>query len=148
MTWKPHVTVAAIAENAGKFIMVEEIIEQTAVLNQPAGHLEPGESLTQAVSRETLEETGWHFRPRGLSGIYQWTHPANGTSFVRFCFVGDCYEQVANAKLDPDIQQVLWLSAEQILANPQRLRSPMVSRCLQDYKQGQHYPLSMLQDLP
>ena len=147
MTWKPHVTVAAIIQNDDKFLMVEECIDGAMRYNQPAGHLEPGESLTDAVIRETLEETAWHFKPASLTGIYRWNNPANNRTFLRFSFTGDCLNHDSSLKLDKDIHQVLWMTLADIEARSNALRSPMVLQSLYDFLNGTHYPLAILKEL-
>lgn len=147
MTFRPSVTVAAIVERAGRFLLVEERAAGRAVLNQPAGHLEPGESLLEAVIRETLEETGCHFRPRALVGLYLW-HGAEGRpAFLRVAFAGELHGREAGRGLDPDIIACHWLGREQLAAEPARLRSPLVLRCMDDYLAGARYPLSLLSTL-
>lgn len=143
--WAPRVTVAAIVEDQGRFLMVEEIIDGKSLLNQPAGHLEPGESLLQAVCRETLEETAWILEPQALVGVYRWVHPDSNETFLRSAFCGQARPGPADATLDPDIHQVHWLTPEQIHAWP--WRSPLVGRCLQDYLAGRRYALDLLLDI-
>ena len=147
MVWKPHVTVAALAEQDGCFLLVEEEIAGRRVLNQPAGHLEPGESLRAAVVRETLEETGRDFTPRGVVGIYRWANPGSEQTFLRVCFAGEVGERSPGRELDPAIVDTLWLDPASLRAEPERLRSPMVLRCIDDHRAGRHYPLDVLQDL-
>jgi len=147
MTWKPHVTVAAVIRRKNKFLMVEEKIDGHRVYNQPAGHLEPGETLLQAVIRETLEETAWLFEPQSLIGIYQWLNPHNNKSFMRFSFAGHCLEHDALRPLDTDIERAVWLSIEDIQEREQSLRSPMVLQCIHDYLKGNAYPLTVLKGL-
>jgi len=142
MTWKPHVTVAAIIEDDGKFLMIEEISDGECVINQPAGHLEPNEDLINAVIRETLEETAWHFTPSMITGIYQWTSPNDGKTFLRVCFTGQCDRHEAEQALDEGIIRTLWLSREDLLDAP--LRSPMVLQGIDDYLAGNRYPLELL----
>lgn len=125
--------------------MVEENDDGQTVYNQPAGHLEPSESLLQAVSREVLEETGHPFQPTALTGIYRWVHPQKDLTFMRFCFTGALGPRDTARALDPDIVQTHWLSVEEIRQRPQR--SPMVLTCLEDYLRGQHYPLELYRDL-
>ena len=127
--------------------MVEEKIDGHRVYNQPAGHLEPGETLYQAVIRETLEETAWLFEPESLIGIYQWLNPSNNKSFMRFCFSGHCLEHDAQRTLDSDIERAVWLSLEAIQEREQSLRSPMVLQCIHDYLKGNTYPLTVLKGL-
>jgi 8-oxo-dGTP pyrophosphatase MutT (NUDIX family) len=147
MTWKPHVTVAALVERDGRFLVVEEAIEGRLVYNQPAGHLEDGEELIQAVSRETLEETAWTVDPQALSGIYRWRHEVSGTTFIRFAFICQAIEEHPGRELDPDIERCLWMSREELARMPGSLRSPLVLRCIDDYLAGHSYPLSLLNDV-
>src|SRR4030067_862594 len=147
MIWKPNVVVAAIAERDGKCLLVEEKAEGKLVLTQPAGHLDEGESLMQAVVRETLEETAWHFTPEALVGVYRWPHPTKGITYLRFAFTGRVTRQETNRALDHDIVRALWLSPEGIRAGRARHRSPQVERCLNDYLAGRRYPLDLLKDL-
>lgn len=141
MGWNPEVTVAAIAERDDRFLIVEERISGRLVLNQPAGHLEDGETLIDAVIRETREETAWRFKPDALVGTYLWRNPVDGRSFLRFAFCGAVDDHHAHQPLDAGIQRALWLSHEQLLAQASRLRSPMVLRCLQDYLLGKRQAL-------
>ena len=148
MIWKPNGGVAAIVERDGKFLLVEERTDDgEIVLNQPAGHLDEGESLMQAVVRETLEETAWHFTPEALLGVYRWPHPTKGITYLRFAFTGRVTRQETNRALDHDIVRALWLSPEEIRAERARHRSPQVERCLNDYLAGRRYPLDLLKDL-
>ncbi|MEJ2509826.1 MAG: NUDIX hydrolase [Gammaproteobacteria bacterium] len=147
MIWKPHVTVAAVAERDGRFLLVEEEIEGRLVINQPAGHLDPGESLVDAAVRETLEETAWHFRPTGLVGIYRWVNPDNDATFVRFTFAGQVADHEPQRPLDKEIRRVLWLGPDELDARADQLRSPLVRRAIDDYRAGQRYPLDLLLDL-
>ena len=144
MGWNPEVTVAAIAEIDGRFLMVEERIKGRLVLNQPAGHLEDGETLLEAVIRETREETAWRFQPTALVGTYLWRSPDDGRSFLRFTFCGTVDDHRAQQPLDHGIQRTLWVTHEQLLAQAPRLRSPMVMRCLQDYRLGKRQPLDTI----
>ena len=148
MVWKPHVTVAAIAEKDGKFLIVEERVDGQLVYNQPAGHLDPGESLIEAVIRETFEETAWTFRPEALVGIQLWRHPAKkDESYLRFSFCGACQEHHSRQPLDTGIERALWLSREQLGDNRHRLRSPMVLRSIDDYLEGNRYSMDMLEHI-
>jgi ADP-ribose pyrophosphatase YjhB (NUDIX family) len=140
------VTVSAVVERAGRFLLVRERDAQGTVLNQPAGHLEQGETLLQAVRRETREETRWDFEPRGLVGVYRWILPGGDPTYLRFCFHGACRDHAAGAPLDPDILAVRWLTREELLREG-RLRSPMVLACIDDYLAGHSVPLSLLRDL-
>lgn len=148
MTWKPHVTVAAVIEREGRFLMVEEKCEGRLVYNQPAGHLDEGEGLIDAAIRETLEETAWCFQPTALTGFYRWRHPIRGTTYLRTCFTGTCYNHDPMRALDNGILRALWMSRAELMAHADRLRSPLVMRCIDDYLAGKRYPLEIIGDLP
>ena len=141
MGWNPEVTVAAIVERDHRFLVVEERISGRLVLNQPAGHLEDGETLVEAVVREAREETAWRFNPEALVGTYLWRSPVDGRSFLRFAFCGTVDDHRAQQPLDTGILRALWMSHEQLLAQSSRHRSPLVMRCLQDYLLGKRQPL-------
>ena len=144
MIWKPHATVAAIIEREGKFLMVEELINGQHLFNQPAGHLDPDESLLDAVIRETREETAWHFVAEAVTGIYLWKHPDNGETFLRIAFCGQCSDHDPEQSLDDGILQAVWLTRDEIVQQKQQLRSPMVINCIEDYIAGRRYPLDVL----
>lgn len=149
--WKPSVTVAAIIarsfEDTHQFLMVEEETAEGVRLNQPAGHLDPNESLQQAVIRETLEETAHDFVPTALLGSYlsRYVSPATGeeVTYLRFGFTGELGQQ-HDQKLDHGILRTLWMSYEEIVASQDRHRSPLVMQCVEDYLQGKRAPLSLL----
>jgi ADP-ribose pyrophosphatase YjhB (NUDIX family) len=143
MIWKPHVTVAALIENEGHFLIVQERISGQSVYNQPAGHLEDGETLVDAVIRETREETGWEFEPESITGIYQWRHPEKQKTFIRVTFSGKGLQHDPESELDACIEQTLWLTPEEIRNQHDRLRSPMVLRSVEDYLAGLRYPLAL-----
>lgn len=150
--WKPHATVAAIIEQDQRFLMVEELKQGQTVYNQPAGHLEPHESLLQAVIRETREETARDFEAEYISGIYRWDQfPAGGEQrnrcFLRVAFVGSCHHYDPDQPLDDGIVRALWLSREELATQPEKLRSPMVLRCIDDYLAGARYPLDLVTDI-
>ncbi|MFP4079161.1 MAG: NUDIX hydrolase [Ectothiorhodospira sp.] len=147
MVWTPRVTVAAIVERQGRFLLVEEEADGRRVLNQPAGHLEEGESLIQATVRETLEETGREFTPDSLVGIYRWRHPQSGLTFLRIAISGPVGERLPGATLDPDILDTRWVGRDALSCDPSGLRSPLVLRCIDDYLAGQRHPLHLLVDL-
>jgi len=147
IVWKPHVTVAAVAERQGRFLLVREYDAGKPVLNQPAGHLEDGESLLAAVRREVLEETGWHFEPQVLVGIYRWRHPLKHMTFLRFNFAGAAISQEPGYRLDPDIAAVVWLNPLEIREQADSLRSPLVLRAMDDYLAGNTWPLELLADV-
>jgi len=148
MIWKPRVTVAVIAENQGRFLMVEERVGEKVRFNQPAGHLEDAESLREAVIRECLEETAWHFQPEGLVGIYRWRHAASEDTYLRATFFGTCAQHEFARDLDPDIAATHWLTPDEIRARHHQLRSPLVLESLEDYLLGKRFPLDILIDLP
>lgn len=145
--WGPHVTVAAIVERQGRFLLVEERVDGALVLNQPAGHLEENESLLQAVRRETLEETGWQFEPSALVGVYLWKHPQKEATYLRFAFTGDVTDWEERDLPDIEIERVRWMNSQQIRGQHLRLRSPQVLKCIDDYLSGQRFPLRCLHDL-
>ena len=144
MIWKPHTTVAAIIERDNKFLMVEEAINGEHVFNQPAGHLDPDESLIDAVIRETQEESAWQFIPQAITGIYLWKHPDNGKSFLRVAFCGTCQNHDPEQRLDDGILHAVWKSRDELIQQQDKLRSPMVINCIDDYLAGKRYPLGML----
>ncbi len=144
MIWKPHVTVAAVIERDGQFLLVEEHTSQGVRFNQPAGHLEAHESLFDAVVRETLEESAYHFAPKNLTGIYRWHAEAANRTYLRFAFTGELTDFEPNRALDTGIIRALWLSPEEIRAMQSRHRSPLVLRCIEDYLAGHRYPLELI----
>ncbi|MDZ7804499.1 MAG: NUDIX hydrolase [Thiohalophilus sp.] len=127
--------------------MVEEDVEGRIVLNQPAGHVEAGESFVDAVIRETLEETAHPFEPQAVTGIYRWMHPDNGLTFVRHAFCGSVGEADTRLELDDGILRALWLSPEELLAQADKLRSPLVMQSIEDYLQGQRFALDLYRDI-
>ena len=145
MVWKPHVTVAAVIEQDKRFLMVEEHTSNGLAFNQPAGHLEENEDLISAIQREVAEETAWQFQPEHLIGVQLWRKSPKHPSFIRFCFSGQVHSHNPEQALDDGIIRTHWLSREEITAKKQRLRSPLVLISIDNYLQGQRYPLSMLQ---
>lgn len=141
MGWNPEVTVAAVVSHDRKFLFVEELISGKLVINQPAGHLEVAETLLDAVVRETREETAWRFSPEALVGTYLWRSPADGRSFLRFAFCGEVDDHRPSQSLDAGIVRAVWLSPDELNQEPQRLRSPLVMRCVDDYLRGRRQPL-------
>lgn len=129
-------TVAAVVEREGRFLMVEEYAHGEIVFNQPSGHLEQGEGPEQAVVREMLEETARGFAPQELVGMYQWYHPENGRHYLRIAFAGHCTARDPARQLDEVIVRTHWMSRDEIAACAGRLRSPMVLRCIDDYLDG------------
>ncbi len=144
--WKPSVTVAAVIERDGKFLLVEEVANGEVVFNQPAGHWERGETLPDACVRETLEETAYHFRPTALVGIYRWRHPAKDVTFLRFAFRGEVTSHVRERGLDEGILRAVWMTPDEIAAVRARHRSPLVQACVEDYLSGRSFPLALLRD--
>ena len=145
MVWKPHVTVAAVIEENGRFLLVEETTETGNSFNQPAGHLEPGEDLITAIKREVKEETAWEFEPKAMVAVQLWRRNVNSSSFVRFCFTGNVHSFSPNQPLDKDIITTHWLTHDEILIKSPHLRSPLVKLCIDEYLKGQFYPLTILQ---
>lgn len=149
--WKPSVTVAAVIERDGRFLLVEERVAGGIRLNQPAGHLDPGESLLDAAARETVEETAYAFTPTHLLGVYLWrTGPqdADAATYLRFAFSGALGALDAGRPLDDGILRTLWLTPGQIAARRAEHRSPLVQRCVDDYLLGVRYPLELLHAHP
>jgi 8-oxo-dGTP pyrophosphatase MutT (NUDIX family) len=146
--WKPSVTVAAIVEQDGRYLLVEEQTAEGLRLNNPAGHLDPGESPLQAVIRETLEETACRFVPAALVGVYLSRHqrPASGedVTFLRLAYTGTAGAPEPGCALDRDIVRTLWLSADELRACPERHRSPLLMRCIDDHRAGRRYPLELV----
>lgn len=143
----PELTVAAVIERNGRFMLVEEHVSGRLVLNQPAGHVEPGETLAAAVVREALEETAWSFAPEAIIGVYLWGREGGHNPFLRVAFAGRCISHDSRRKLDDGIERVLWLSRSDLLARTAQLRSPMVMRAVDDYERGIRYPIDRFQDL-
>ena len=144
--WRPDVTVACIVPQDGKFLLVEENVRGELVLNQPAGHLEPDESVLDAAVRETLEETGWSIELSGLVGVYQWASPDG--HFLRFTFAAKPLSHDPGRGLDAGIVRAMWMAPEEIAASRARLRSPMVLRGVDDFLAGKHLPLDTLICMP
>lgn len=146
--WKPNVTVAAVIEKDGRFLLVEEETSHGLRLNNPAGHLDPGESLVEGCAREALEETTWHFRPTALLGVYisRFVKAANGEdiTYLRFAFAGELGERDPQLELDTGIVRTLWLTPDEIRASADRHRSPLLLRCMEDHLAGIRLPLSAL----
>jgi 8-oxo-dGTP pyrophosphatase MutT (NUDIX family) len=147
MARSPDVTVAAVAETAGRFLVVEERINRQLVLNQPAGHVERGETLLAAVAREAREETAWRFQPQALVGVYLWRNPTSGRSILRFAFTGPVTHHDAAQRLDRGIVRTHWLTRNDLQERESRLRSPLVLRCVDDYLAGQRQPLDAVAQL-
>ncbi len=142
--WKPSVTVAGVIERDGRFLLVEERANGRLVLNQPAGHLDPGESLVEACAREVLEETAHRFAPRRLVGIYRWHYAPKDVTFLRFAFAGAIEGVDEGRALDKEIVRLHWLTRAELAAAAARHRSPLVMKCVDDYLAGAHFPLEVL----
>lgn len=145
MSIRADLTVAAIVERDGRFLLVEERAGNRMVFNQPAGHVECGETFLEAVVRETLEETAWTFHPRALVGVYHWEQPERQRSFLRIAYCGEVSTHDPERELDRGIERAVWLNQEQLLARSGRLRSPLVMRCIEDYRAGRRFPLEVAQ---
>jgi 8-oxo-dGTP pyrophosphatase MutT (NUDIX family) len=151
--WKPAVTVAAIVEREQRFLFVEEQTSEGIRINQPAGHLDPGESLVAACARETLEETAHPFVPTALLGVYMFRQARDGdprgdVTYLRFAFVGELGERIAGRPLDHGILRTLWLAPEELRARSREHRSPLVMKCVEDYLRGQRHPLALVYTHP
>lgn len=144
MSWAPHVTVATVVERNGRFLFVYEEAEGRRVYNQPAGHLEPDESLIDAAVRETLEETRWQVRPTALLGIGLYQAPANGVTYLRHTFAAEPIEEHPQRPLDEGIIEPRWLTRDELLARENEWRSPMVLQAVDDFLAGKRYPLELL----
>ena len=164
--WKPNATVAVVVERDGRYLLVEELTPDGVRYNQPAGHLDHGESLLQAAVREALEETGCRVWPTALVGIYQWSPSGKGElTYLRFAYAAELVDGAPQpaglvirsrrhagedqahetpADLDEGILRALWLSYDEVLACRDRHRSPLVLQCLDDYRAGRRYPLELI----
>ena len=142
--WKPNVTVAALMEREGSFLLVEEETDGGLRFNQPAGHLDEGESLVAACAREALEETAWGFRPTALVGVYQWTRPQRDITYLRFAFSGELGAHDESRALDAGIVRAVWMTPDEMRASADRHRSPLVWQCVSDYLAGRRFPLELL----
>jgi len=143
--WHPHSTVATLVERDGRFLVVEESVEGRIVYNQPAGHLENGETIIEAAIRETLEETAWHVEPTALLGLYHYRSASENVTYLRSCFIARAVEHFPAQALDSGIVQALWLTREELLARQSQLRSPLVLRMVDDFLAGRRFPLNVIQ---
>ncbi len=144
--WAPSVTVACLAERDGRYLLVEEHTPEGLRLNNPAGHLEPGESLVQAAARETLEETAHPFTPEALVGVYlaRFERAGEAVTYLRVAIAGQVGEAIAGRALDSGIVRVCWLTPDEVRASAGRHRSPLVLRCIEDHLAGRRLPLDVL----
>ena len=147
--WKPSVTVAAIIERDGRYLLIEEHTPEGLKLNNPAGHLDPGESPLQGVVREALEETAHRFVPEALVGVYlsrfQRESTGEDVTYLRFAFCGTLGDAVPGRCLDDGIVRTLWMTPDEVRATAARHRSPLVLRCMEDHLQGRRFPLELVQ---
>ena len=144
MDWQPHITVATVIEDHGRFLLVEEMAEGRAVFNQPAGHLEANESLIEAALRETLEETGWEVELTAVIGIYLYTAPSNGVTYQRVCFSAKAVKHHPDYQLDDGIVGAKWLTRSELIAQRDNWRSELIIRCIDDYLAGHHFSLELI----
>lgn len=142
-----HITVACVVERDGRYLLVEEQINQALVLNQPSGHWEPGETLIEGAARETLEETAWEVRPIALLGVYSYQPPELHYGFLRFAFVAEALQHHPGRVLDDGIADAVWLTPNELAAQSARHRSPMVQRAVADHRRGRRFPLDLLAHL-
>ena len=146
MSWPPHITVAVIVFRDNKFLMVEEIRNNQCVYNQPAGHLEPNETLAQAAVREAYEETGWHVAPTHFLGVTRYVSTHSDTVYYRHTFIAEALTHDLDATLDEGIVQSLWLSYDELCAAPDKCRSPLVLKNIEQFLAGERYPLQLIDD--
>lgn len=143
-TWMPHITVATIVERNGRFLLIEEEVDDYTVVNQPAGHWEAGETFVEAALRETLEETGWTVEITGLVGVYEYQPPGLDYAFVRFAYAAKPVSHNPDYVLDKGIRRWFWMDQDELRQESYRHRSPMVQQCVEDYWMGKRWPLSMV----
>jgi 8-oxo-dGTP pyrophosphatase MutT (NUDIX family) len=144
MTWAPHVTVATLIERENRYLLVYEEADGRKVYNQPAGHLEPNETLFEAAVRETLEETAWSVKLTGVVGVNLYTAPSNNVTYFRTTFIGELINHNPNRRLDQGIIDAVWLTYEEILERKDQLRSPMTLQIIEDYRAGRRFPLAVV----
>lgn len=145
--WQPDVTVATVVVRDGRLLVVDEEVRGQRVLNQPAGHLEPDESVLEAAMRETLEETGWHVRLQSFIGAYQWKAPETGRHYMRLAFAAEPVRHEPDRPLDDGIVAALWLTPAELAAQSDRHRSPLVWKVVEDFLAGRRFPLEALTHL-
>jgi 8-oxo-dGTP pyrophosphatase MutT (NUDIX family) len=146
--WKPNVTVAAIIERDGRYLLIEEHTPEGLRLNNPAGHLDPAESPAQACAREAMEETTHRFEPTHLVGVYlsrfQRESTGEDVTYLRLAFGGQLGEPQAGRRLDTGIVRTVWMTPDEVRASRERHRSPLVLRCIEDHLAGQRHPLDLI----
>lgn len=144
--WKPNVVVASVVERDGRFLVVEERDEEgRLVINQPAGHLDRGETLIAAARRETLEETAWHTEPLAIIGIYTYPRPGTDIVYMRCCYHSRALRHEPDRPLDYPVERVCWYTREELLERRPMHRSPLVMRCIEDYLAGRRFPIDLVQ---
>lgn len=143
---RPVATVAAVVRRDDRFLVVEEQADNGIVFNQPAGHIEAGETPFEAVRREVLEETGWEFEPEAVVGIYLYPNRAVGVTYLRLCYAGRCTVHHPERPLDDGILRACWMSRAELAAQPSRLRSPLVLQCIDDFLAGSVHPLHLIRN--
>lgn len=144
MIWAPHVTVATVVIRDGRYLLVYEEADGKLVYNQPAGHLDPNESLQQAAIRETLEETGWNVRLTGVVGVNLYEAPSNGVTYLRTTFIAEAVSLDTDRTLDTGIVEAVWLTYEEIMERLAELRSPMTLQVINDYRAGKRFALDVI----
>jgi 8-oxo-dGTP pyrophosphatase MutT (NUDIX family) len=144
MTWAPHVTVATIVERDDRFLMVYEEADGKKVYNQPAGHLDPNETIKEAAIRETIEETGWTVELTGVVGVNLYTAPSNGITYFRTTFIAKPVSHDPTRPLDTGIIEAVWLTYEELVARKDQLRSPMTLQIIEEYRAGRRFPLEVV----
>ena len=146
--WKPSVTVAAVIEKDGRYLMIEEMTRDGLRINNPAGGLEPGEAPIEGAMREALEETACHFTPQALLGVYLARNPDSergpGVTYIRFAFCGTASDPVPGQALDSPVVRTLWMTADEVAAARDRLRGPLVLQCIEDHRAGRRLPLDAI----
>ena len=143
MIWTPHATVAVVVEKDDKYLLVEEICHGKTVFNQPAGHVDEGESILNAAIRETMEETGWEVKLDAFIGLYTYKAPSNGITYYRMCFAATAIRKITD-QLDTGIISEHWLSYDEVVNLKSQLRSPLVKKCIDDFRDNIRYPLSLI----
>ena len=150
--WKPSVTVAAVIEKDGRYLMIEEMTRDGLRINNPAGGLEPGESPLDGARREALEETACRFTPEALLGVYVARNPDTergpGTTYLRFAFCGTASDPLPGRTLDSPVVRTLWMTFDEIVAASDRLRGPLVLQCIVDHRGGRRLPLEAIYTHP
>lgn len=144
--WPPHITVAAIVEKDGKFLMVEETSNGKLVYNQPAGHLDPGETLKEAAIRETLEETQWHIELTHVLGVSRYICNHSGTIYYRTTFIAEPLSHDESVQLDTGIERAVWMTIDDLMEQQDKMRSPLVLKNIQQYLSGERHSLELISD--